>query len=331
MARLNNGGFIGRQANQPNGITASGKWNVAEHGIFKQQSFWPGDLDGSSSAKAAPSAQHLLNMGITQDGVYWLRPPGCPEAFQTHCYMSIESGGWMLVLRFDSTFNGGAGQGSFPAGSFLTSDWSGWSSTTKSQIDALGYTSSNATGGPGVDTNAFTPVFAHSSFNDVMVIANRTGQQSKRLGWRHNSTIASMYSVTGGKNSSTVGDSVLFGEPKDWLYSLDIRSDTNVQARQTTGRYGFKIRSDSANYDISSFFTGGWTVGISHYGAMIGCGRENTEGSRWGGGIGGFYTTGSRRHRCNGHWWDHGDGRSSAAWNAGDSSSAFHGHAVYVR
>jgi hypothetical protein len=67
-----------------------------------------------------------------------------------------------------------------------------------------------------------------------------------------------------------------------------------------------------------------------HYGSQIGCGRENQNSNQWGGGFGGNYSN-ARFHRLNGHWWNHGDGRSGGAWGAGDQSSALFGHAVYVR
>lgn len=52
-------------------------------------------LDGSTEAKAAPSAKYLLDLGITGDGVYWIKPIGGSIATATYCDMT--NGGWMMV------------------------------------------------------------------------------------------------------------------------------------------------------------------------------------------------------------------------------------------
>ena len=277
---------------------------------------------GLTAGNPAPSAAAILAINPSApDGAYWIRPAGAPSAFLVHCYMQIQGGGWMLVLR-----NTSSEFGPFGSGSFLVSNWAGWTYNTVSQIDTLGFNYSTA-----ADTNCFTPVYAYSPFNDVMVIANRTGQESKRLGWRHSSGFSNMHSII---NSSTerAADSILFGDAYNWLRVLDVRSDTNVMPAQTgTVKVGFKIRSDSGSSLGTGNFVGGFHTTAMHYGSQIGCGRDNQNGNEWGGGFGGAYATGPRFHRLNGHWWGHGDGRNSSAWNGGDQSSAFYGHAVYIR
>jgi hypothetical protein len=276
-------------------------------------------LDGEIESRAALSANNIKNLtGTTTDGSYWIKPLNSPTAFLVHCYMSIEGGGWMLVLRNTSNE-----LGPFSSGSFLVANWEGWGYNTKSQIDTLGFNYSTA-----ADTNCFTPVYAHSPFSDVMVIANRSGQQSKRVGWRHSGGFNNMHSVIS-TSSEKVATSVLFGNAYNWLSSLDIRSDTNVGGATNT-RVGFKIRSDTGSSTSASNFTGGFWTSTMHYGSQIGCGRESTDANVWGGGFGGNYNN-ARWHRLNGHWWNHGDGRNSSAWNAGDQSSGLFGHAVYVR
>jgi hypothetical protein len=281
----------------------------------------------SSATPALSAAQILAEDPAATDGTYWLQPAGCPAPFQVHCYMTIQGGGWQLALRFGTDQR----NSDFGAGFWMVSDWAGWGYTTKSQIDALGSPASNAatTG----DNNAMSPTFAYSSFRDVMVISARSGQESKRLGWRHNDAISNMYSVTGGTSSRTLGNSVLFGTPANWLQSLDIRSDTNLGGT-IADQYGFKIRADGGASNSTSWYTGGFWTGTMHYGAQIGCGRDGTGDAggtaQFGGGFGGSYADG-RRHQMHGHWWNHGDGRSNSAWNSGDRSSAFFGHAVYIR
>jgi hypothetical protein len=100
-------------------------------------------------------------------------------------------------------------------------------------------------------------------------------------------------------------------------------------------RYGFKIRSDTGASNVTRNMTGGFggsdrftdTTIAGHYYAMIGCGRENSTGTQFGGGFGGVYTTGPRWHKASGHWWGHGDQRNPSA----DTSDCFYGHAVYIR
>ena len=284
---------------------------------------------GLTSATAAVSAAAIKaeNPAAT-DGAYWLQPIGCPAPFLVHCYMTIEGGGWQLVLRNDSNF-GAANNNPFPSGDFLVSNWSGWAFNTKSQIDALGYSYSTAE-----DTNTFTPNYAYAPFKDVMVIANRSGQQSKRVGWRHNNQISSMVSVINHPNR-VLADSVLFGNAYNWLQSLDVRSDTNLGG-VIADQVGFKIRADGGSTTDSSNFTGGFWTSTMHYGAQIGCGRDTTGtdlsgNAQFGGGFGGRYGSGGPFSRNSGHWWNHGPGRSASTYSAGDYSGPFYGHAVYVR
>ena len=58
-------------------------------------------LDGSTSAKAAPSAKYIQqSFNITTDGVYWINLPTA-GATQIYCIMdpSYAGGGWMLALK----------------------------------------------------------------------------------------------------------------------------------------------------------------------------------------------------------------------------------------
>ena len=281
--------------------------------------------DGSNRLSAAASAQDIRNLGITADGNYWLQPSGCPRPFVSHCYHSLESGGWQLVLRLKTDIVT-AGT-TFNRNDPWTASWEGWNYGTQDDIEALGW-SPVGTG----DNDAFSPSFAYSTFKDVMVIANDSAQIAKRVGWRHTTPITTMLSVTGQKNSETVGDTSLFGTPANWLSTLYVRADTAIYTGGT--RFGFKIRSDTGSSNTTRDMTGGFggsnrftdTTIAGHYYAMIGCGRENSNAAQWGGGIGGVYNA-SVFHRMSGHWWNHGDSRFSGA----DRTDAFYGHAVYIR
>lgn len=59
------------------------------------------DMDGSTSAKAAPSAKYLQNaFGKNNDGVYWINLPYVGPT-QLYCLLSstIDGGGWMMMMK----------------------------------------------------------------------------------------------------------------------------------------------------------------------------------------------------------------------------------------
>jgi len=276
--------------------------------------------DGSTEALAAPSAKEIKRItGTNVDGTYWIKPEGTQEAFQLHCYMDsvYDGGGWMLVLRNDSNITTNNGFGS---GAFLVANWEGWGYSTKEEIDALGYDYSTQD-----DSLCFAPTYALCPFNDVMVIASRSGQQDKRVGWRHTSQFENMYSVINQPNTYKA-DVVLFGNAYNWLSELDVQSDTNVM-EPNNDFVGFKIRSDTGSTSNSSNYTGGFFTSSMHYGSQIGCGRDNSNSNVWGGGFGGEYANSGRWHRMHGHWWNHSDQRFSGS----DRTQVFYGHGVYIR
>jgi len=305
-------------------IAYDSTYNVVRYNNGKRWAIMHNKKSGQTIDTAGESAQQILrDYPNSLNGSYWIQPSASVEPFLVHCYMNIEGGGWMLVLRNTSNE-----LGNFASGAFLVGNWGGWAFGTKAQIDNLGLNDNNAT---NTDTNAFTPVYAYSPFTDVMVIANRAGQQDKRVGWRHSGGFARMRDAIM-TSSEKVATSVLFRDPYRWLQQLDVRGDTNAMGASGTVKVGFKIRSDSGSSIAGSNWTGGFHTSTMHYGSQIGCGRDNSNPGEWGGGFGGIYTTGPRYHRLNGHWWNHGDSRSQAIWNAqNDFSAGLFGHAVYVR
>ncbi len=59
--------------------------------------------DGSSSLRAAPSAQYLYDTyGFTANGAYWLQPSGLSSSIMTYCLFS-GSDGYMLATRIDDS------------------------------------------------------------------------------------------------------------------------------------------------------------------------------------------------------------------------------------
>lgn len=53
-------------------------------------------LDGSSQELAAPSTKHLIDLGITTDGLYWIDVPN-EGPLQVYCDLSIDNVGWILM------------------------------------------------------------------------------------------------------------------------------------------------------------------------------------------------------------------------------------------
>ena len=64
-------------------------------------------LDGSTANKAAPSAQHLVDLGITTSGVYWLKSNTMAAPAQFYCELSLNGGGWIHVLQKQCVNNEG--------------------------------------------------------------------------------------------------------------------------------------------------------------------------------------------------------------------------------
>ena len=309
--------------------------------------------DGSSPSRAATSAKAILDVNPSApDGAYWIKPENwAGDPFLVHCYMTIEGGGWMLALRLATNNFGASNRAPFASGSAFVGNWAGWGYTTKAQVD--GAVTSNVANYAAADgTDAFSPVYLASPFNDVMIIANR--DSGRRLGWRHNTAITNMRSAIMQTNV-TLGNSQLFatngGRAGYWQPTLDKRSDTQGTTDRGFNLYGFKIGSDYhgnnfARQGAGSQMTGGWPVSQTGsggnryngnwggwYNCQIGFAATNQSTSevvpQIGGGIGGICAAGSY-HRFNHHVWGWGSSRRQASWDA-DRSSAYYGHAVYVR
>ena len=77
--------------------------------------------DGSSSALAAPSGQHIYDLGITTNGVYWIKPDNYSgSAVQLYVKNDVVGGGWMLVWKASRTLR--AAGGSLSISDIMTTD-----------------------------------------------------------------------------------------------------------------------------------------------------------------------------------------------------------------
>ena len=305
-------------------------------------------LDGSSSARAALSAQSILTLNPSApSGAYWIKPAGYTgDPFQVYCDMTTEGGGWMLVFRMDTNDFGAANRAPRAAGSFLVGDWAGWLYNSKAAVDgAFAGNSTNYALDNG--TACFSPVYFASPFNDVMVIANR--DKGRRLGWRHTAQIANMRSVIAQSAAQVFGNTKLFGtnggDAGYWYPTLDKRPDTQTSSvfNRNVNLWGFKSNSDYHGMYLAASMAGGWpnVAGYSNYQSPSGgwtCSQIGWQATgpstaeqfgQVGGGFGCIDAAGSY-HQMGHHVWGWGSSRSQATWDP-DRSQAYYGHAVYVR
>lgn len=89
-------------------LSQSEMFDIYEH--FRPRYSLPAIKDGSTSSLAAPSAQHLYNLGIRARGTYWIKPTGYGGSAQ-EIYCDFDAnGGWMMVASNNasvSTIPGG--------------------------------------------------------------------------------------------------------------------------------------------------------------------------------------------------------------------------------
>jgi hypothetical protein len=296
-------------------------------------------LDGTTQARAASSAQAIkaVNPAVA-DGSYWIKPAGSATAYLTYCNFSLESGGWTQIMKLSTTTlqTNSITSGLAPqtgAGFTFGPHWSGWSWNTDIDFTTLFPLVNNSN---FTDIDSFSPLFYRLPFNDVMVVSiNAT---ANRLGWRHNSTIPSMRTVTGATNLATLGDTWLFPalatSEYAWNRRLQVVASVGTQTLVTgTPRFGFKMVTDYSNtYPVgtsTNYVTGGYNTANSEnstgYGvSMIGIGGTNTNATTaYAGGIG-YVHTGNLTFRAHGVF-------NNTPNSGGASNRTFTGLAVFVR
>lgn len=296
-------------------------------------------LDGTTSLRAAPSAQAILtvNPGAT-DGAYWIKPAGTATAYLTYCNFTLESGGWTQVMKLSSTtlLTNSITSGVTPqtgAGVTFGPQWNGWAWQSEGDFTSLFPLVNN---GNFTDIDAFSPLFASLPFNDVMVVSiNLT---SSRLGWRHTSTIPNMRAVTGATNLATLGNTWLFPAVAitdyAWNRRLQTVASVGTQTLVTgTPRFGFKMVTDYSNTYLAAtqntYVTGGYSVlnsdNSTGFGmSMIGVGATGTStATAFAGGIG-YVHSGNLTFRAHGVF-------NATSTSGGTSNRTFTGIAVFVR
>jgi len=296
-------------------------------------------LDGTTEARAAASAQAILTINPSAaDGAYWIKPAGTSTAYLTYCNFSLQSGGWTQIMKLSTTTlqtnqitTGLAPQSG--AGFTFGPHWNGWAWNNDTDFTTLFPLVNNSN---FTDIDSFSPLFYKLPFNDVMVVS--INSTANRLGWRHNSTIPSMRTVTGATNLSTLGDQWLFPSVATseygWNRRLQVVASVNTATLVTgTPRFGFKVVTDYSNTyaaaTLNNYVTGGYSNVSSEnrtgYGmAMLGVGGTNTTAtSAFGGGIG-YVHNGNLTFRGHGVF-------NNTSTSGGTSNRTFTGLAVFVR
>jgi len=120
-------------------------------------------LDGSTSAKANTSAKGIRDLGITTDGVYYLKNAN-GDTYQAYCEMGVQGGGWELIWNT-------AGSGTY--NSDPRSDFAGYNN--KNFWTNQSYT-------VGTHATPFNSVMYKSSgfqyrndFTKIMIVAHNAG------------------------------------------------------------------------------------------------------------------------------------------------------------
>lgn len=267
---------------------------------------------GLTEATAAESAYQIKqNWADAPTGTYWIKPSNSAPAYQVHCLMDIEGGGWELACRTNS-WDFGPNSSSNP----LHGGWSGWLWTNKSQCDSLN-TSYKRAG----DRECISPSAVYQNFRDVMMISNQNYAQ--RMGHRWNSTQNPITWILN-QSGSNWANTELFGGKN--VLALQTRACTN----NTYGGgayFGFNAYSDSGS-GAGSIAGGQPSNGWGWARSQIGVGRNNTTNNYFGGGMGS--SAQSDYNQFGGHWWGHGSGRSPHYWS-GDRASGWYGQSVYIR
>jgi len=108
MARLSNGGIIGKPTDEPTLSSAVGKWKPPDQHIFRQQSKWIGGPTGLTQANPGISAAQLkIDNGYNTDGVYYILVDNVSTPVYCIMNSAIDGGGWMMMMKATTgtTFN----------------------------------------------------------------------------------------------------------------------------------------------------------------------------------------------------------------------------------
>ena len=79
-------------------------------------------MDGTTETQAAPSGQAIADLGITNDGTFWIKPPGgTGTATQAYVMNSVHGGGWVKFIQYHNGIVLGSNTAAYNANAAWTS------------------------------------------------------------------------------------------------------------------------------------------------------------------------------------------------------------------
>ena len=237
-------------------------------------------LDGSTSAKANTSAKGIIDLGITTNGVYYLKNSN-GDTYQAYCDMNVQSGGWELIWNTAGNASYNSDPRSAFAGYGNKNFWTNQTYTVGTHatpFNSVMYKSSGyqyrndftkimivAHNAGNACTGAFDTSSSNANFGDIGGIwtlnstyANKSWYQLMN-DYGNATTIASFTTLLGNLTTSTQTSGIISNTTRNGQKGANINVDDRTigfpmfdnQLDLVTNLYlkGNSLQSHSANFD----------------------------------------------------------------------------------
>ena len=254
MARLTNGGIVGKLTTTPTPISAVGKWNTSDQFIYKYQNLWAGDvvqsglvlrLDAGDTSSYPGSGTTWTNIG-TSGGAFTINASAYNSSGPK--YMDF-NGSFGCAKKTDSDFTGlGTGDVTFITWTRILNSTGNWRTLLRARSSGGDHQVINSSGGweIGMYDNTNVTGFNGSGFSQQSIPGYGTTQWNM-LVWRWNFSTAPYYRFSYNDTPGTIRGS---------------NNSTNARFKNgicSIGAYNNGIQSDPNNAsqywgDISSCY-----------------------------------------------------------------------------